>query len=145
MKKYYWVWLYQVKDDLVNLKNGEFSLKIKTFPNAYMTKLIENQDYFQNTQIIMVERILPYHVKEVRTGLIIPILNIDNKPSYRPSSNYKIKYSFGKVHTFVFSENNKIIGRPVESIKELEWYVQEHPYSKQYKQELKAKRKQKKK
>lgn len=93
----------------------------------------------------MVERILPYHVKEVRTGLIIPILNIDNKPSYRPSSNYKIKYPFWKVHTFVFSENNKIIGRSVESIKELEWYVQENPYSKQYKQELKAKRKQKKK
>lgn len=136
MKKYYWVWLYQVHKGVAYLETSEIAFNIQTLPNSPINKMIEAPHYLENIKIIMVEKIFPYHVKEVRTGLVFPILNITNKKSNQYSLYRKVVYPFGKVHTFVFSQDNKLIGRTVKSSKELEWYKREHCFPEKYKQEL---------
>ena len=80
----------------------------------------------------MVEKIAPYQVREVKTGITLPIVDIIGENI----QYYLLNTHFRKPHTFVFSINNKLISKEVVSTKELELYNINHPNPQMFKNEL---------
>lgn len=137
MKNYYWIELYQIKEGISSLSNDEIQFNIETTPNSLINTHINAPNYLENIQVIIVEKIFPYYVKEIRTGIIFPIVNIiDTVTSYNKKIK-KLKYPPKKIHTFVFSKNNKLLGRKVKSEQEISWYNRQHLFKETYQKELK--------
>ncbi len=137
MKNYYWVELYQIKEGISSLSNDEIQFNTETTPNSLINTHINAPNYIENIEIIIVEKIFPYYVKEIKTGIIFPIVNIIDKVSYPNQTGKRIKYPHRKIHTFVFSKNNKLLGRKVKSEKEISWYNRQHLFKETYQTELK--------
>ena len=132
MKKYYWVNLYQVTKGTAYLKNNnKYAFTILNNPYSEINPKI-NSFILEEKEIIMVEKIAPYQVREVKTGITLPIVDIIGENI----QYYLLNTHFRKPHTFVFSINNKLISKEVVSTKELELYNINHPNPQMFKNEL---------
>lgn len=132
MKKYYWLILYQVTKGTAYLKNNnKYAFRILNNPYSEINPTI-NALILTEKQIIMVERISLYQVREVKTGITFPIVDIIGENI----QYYLLNTHFRKPHTFVFSIENKLISKEVLSSKDLEIYNNKHPDAQKFKNEL---------
>ena len=83
----------------------------------------------------MVEKIFPYQVREVKTGITFPIVNI-SVSSTEDGYGRRMTSPFKKVHTFVFSQEYNLISQPVVSSIDLELYNSKHTDTQKFKNEL---------
>ena len=134
MKKYYWVKLYQVSKGKSYLNNEKINLGIDYNKNSLVNPTIKSY-VLEEKQIIMVEKIFPYQVREVKTGITFPIVNISIS-STEDGYGRRITSPFQKVHTFVFSQEYNLISKPVVSSQELEQYNNDHSDIEKFKNEL---------
>ena len=134
MKKYYWVKLYQVSKGKSYLNNEKINLGIDYNKNSLVNPTIKSY-VLEEKQIIMVEKIFPYQVREVKTGITFPIVNI-SVSSTEDGYGRRITSPFKKVHTFVFSQEYNLISKPVVSSQELEQYNNDHSDIEKFKNEL---------
>lgn len=132
MKKYHLMEIYQVPKKVGYLKSGE-----RYFPFTFIGKIgIDYKIYTEPTivntkKIIMVEKKLPFLVREVKTGIVFPIVN------FKPILDYQTISCFHKkVHTFVCSENNILFSLEVTTSEQIEQYNKMYPDSKKLKEEL---------
>ena len=135
MKQYCWIRLYQVSPSKGYLKNNEIYSIFYFLPTLRDDIVPELEHSIESKKIIMVEKISPYQVREVKTGLIFPIVEFKKKP--QEDLEY-ISTNLKKVHTFVCSRENKLISSKVTSSEEIEQYNQSYPDVKKYKEELLA-------
>lgn len=135
MKKYYLMYLYQVSPKVGYLKSGEKYCPLTVFTSPDNEYKLEATTTIINTnKLIMVEKIFPSLVREVKTGIVFPIINFitADKDSKHISS------SRGKVHTFVCSVDNKLLATEITTSCELQRYNRMYPDSKKLKEELQA-------
>ena len=136
MKKYHMMRLYQATKCKGYISHGERYKQMITFnhpgeeykPEAAFTLLDTNM-------IIMVERISPYLVKEVKTGIVFPVVNFKKKNTVDGTAEY-LYSCFKKVHTFVCSRENKLLSKEVDSSLWLEEYNNLHPNTNALREEL---------
>ena len=140
MKKLYKASLFQVAKSKGYIKECEPYWEIKGLTPVFTAEsgtLVERHELKTHfVQEIIVEKISPYMVREVKTGLTFPILNIrlvdDIDNPYR-----KEEYGFcvGNIHTYVLDE---CFGHELEevSVEDLEEYNQKHPDASEFKKEL---------
>lgn len=134
MKKYYWVNLYQITKGTAYLNNNnKYAFTILNNPYSEI-HLKVNSFILAEIETIMVEKIAPYQVREVKTGVIFPIVDI--KKDEINQYYHTINTHFRKPHTFVFSIDDKLISKEVVSAKDLELYNINHPNPQIYKNEL---------
>ena len=134
MKKYYWVKLYQVTKGKAYINNEKVAIGIEHIKDSLVNPTIKSY-ILEEKEIIMVEKIFPYQVREVKTGITFPIVNI-SVSSTEDGYGRRITSPFKKVHTFVFSQEYNLISRPVLSSKDLELYNSKHPNTQKFKKEL---------
>lgn len=130
MKQYYFMKIYQVSEQIGYLKSGEkyYSMSIFRTPNEkYKLEVVSTLK--RTESLIIVERISPFSVKEIKTGVKFPILNLKKKDEI-----VYISYPFGQLlHTFVISENGKLEATKVKNSQELEAYIEHTPDNKTFK------------
>lgn len=135
MKKYYIIRLCQASPHKGYFVHGEqykSMIAFKTPGEKYKMEAeytIVEDDYF-----IIVEKIFPYFVREIKTGIIFPILKL-KKDEYYSDKEY-ISYPFGMLHTFVISRGNELYGNELTSPENFEIYDRNHPSAEEFKKEL---------
>ena len=134
MKKYYWVRLYQVTKGKAYLNNEKVAIGIEHIKDSLVNPTIKSY-ILEEKEIIMVEKIFPYQVREVKTGITFPIVNITIS-STEDGYGHRMTSPFKKIHTFVFSREYNLISQPVVSSKDLELYNSKHPDIQKFKNEL---------
>ena len=134
MKKYYWVKLYQVTKGKSYINNEKVAIGIEYIKDSLVNPTIKSY-ILEEKEIIMVEKIFPYQVREVKTGITFPIVNI-SVSSTEDGYGRRMTSPFKKVHTFVFSQEYNLISQPVVSSKDLELYNSKHPDTQKFKNEL---------
>ena len=114
MKKYYHTRIYQASVHKAFFISGEPFKKMIVFKEPNENYKFEAEYTLVNTdEIIIIEKIFPYLVREVKTGIIFPIVNFKKESNI--NSNLYISHPFGLVHTFVASENGKLVANEVNS------------------------------
>lgn len=135
MKKYYITTLCQAspyQGYFVHLEQFKRMLVIKTPDEKY--KIEAGYTITETNKFIIVEKIFPYFVREIKTGIIFPILKL-KKDNYYSNEKY-ISYPFGLIHTFVISEENELNAREITSSRDFEIYDRNHPSAEEFKKEL---------
>ena len=136
MKQYHLMRLYQVTKAKGYIESGEMYQQLFTIKRPGKESKIEMAYTLEDTnRIIMVERISPYLVKEVKTGIIFPIVNFKKKNKDNKSSEY-LYSAFRKVHTFVCSRENKLLSKKVNLLSEIEEYDRLYSNNEAFKEEL---------
>lgn len=132
-KKYYYVKLYQISKYVKNIKEGTIVGKIiDTFDDI---PTVESSN-FEEIDTIIVEKVYPFHVKEINTGILFPIINLEIVSSYI-NPIYYIEHPLYQSNTFVLSKSDKILGKEITSSKELIDYHQKHPNTNEFQLYLK--------
>lgn len=134
MKTYYWVKLYQVTKDKSYIYNEKLKIEIEDVKDSLINSTIKSS-FLEEKGIIMVEKIFPYQVREVKTGITFPIINI-NMLLTNGRYCYFIEPILKKEHTFVFSKEYSLISKQVVTSEELELYNSTHSDIKLFKDEL---------
>lgn len=134
MQKYYWTKVYQVSKSVGYVKSGEKYCKMTTFKEKNIPYAVWTLTYYD--KLILVEEIFPFLAREVKTGILFPILCLHEECS----SEIKYKsYPFIPIHTFVGSTKDITeitYAEQVQTHQELEKYNQMYPDINQLNQEL---------
>ena len=125
MKKYHLMEIYQVSKRVGYLESGEPYSQLTIFnqPDSNY-KLEASLTVTNTTKIILVERIFPTLVREVKTGIIFPIVDFKSK------AQSDIEYMtciYRKFHTFVYSQNGKLLSTEITTANQFNWYNQIYP------------------
>ena len=134
MKKkiYYYVKLYQASKLEGYINENTMIREIST----NFDDIPEVESYaIEEVNTIIVEKVSPFRVREITTGVIFPIINILTKilSSY---SLYYIEKPLRDIHTFIFSKGDTILGKEVQSVSEIDKYNSMHPNVVEFKKEL---------
>lgn len=134
-KKYHIMNIYQVSPQVGYIRSGEKYYLFTSFKSQDNEHQLEAVPTIINTQIIIrVEKIFPGLVREVKTGIIFPIVNF--KTSTKDKEQQFICSSYDKIHTFVCSENSALVSQEVTTLEQLQSYDHLYPDSKKLKEKL---------
>jgi len=132
MKKYYWTRIYQVSKSVGYIKSGEEFYEMTTYKEKNVPYTALTLTYYN--KLILVEEIFPFLAREVKTGIVFPIVNFKN--NFSSTIKYK-SYPFIPIHTFVGSiKDVTTYTELVLTPQELEKYKQMYPDINQLNQEL---------
>lgn len=136
MKTYHLIRLYQVTETKGYIQSGEMHTPMVVIRTKGDNYKIEAAYSIEDTnKIILVEKLNKFLVREIKTGIVFPIVNIKTKTTSKGTHEY-LYCLFDKVHTFVCSRDNKLLSKEINSSKELEGYDKLHLDAKAFKEEL---------
>lgn len=132
--KYYYVKLYQVKSWVGYIKEGTC---IKEVSESRDGILDVTSEYFTLVDKIIVEKIRPFHVREIITGIVFPIVNIEKRYSH-VHPIYHVRKQMYDAHTFILSIEDRIICKDTITQIELEKYYHKNYQNPEFQEKIKA-------